>query len=186
MGCGAEHVALSAPPASAPPAQRIAAYEKLRPLPAAEAQTGIRGAAPTSVLRTSDTLVLAGGPRVSQAEDLLPVLPKDSDTARVAERSGSRRSTASWLTAGGFALLAAGAIVAVSPFVVADQGSTINLEPIYIGTGLVVLSLPVFLFSGAERRAAEDDRASVFESYEPALRQRLDLCENGGGPRPCH
>ncbi len=185
LGCGAEHVALSAPPASAPPAERIAAYEKLRPLAAAEAQTGIRGAAPADVLRTTEELQLAGGPRVSRAEDLLPVLPRDSEAARAAESSGSRNSVAGWLTAGGFALLAAGVIVGVSPFVSTEKGESIDLKPVYLGTGLVVLSLPVFLFSGAERRRAEDERATVFESYEPELRRRLDLCSRATALEAC-
>jgi len=185
LGCGAEHVALSAPPASAPSAARLAAYENLRPLAPAEARTGIRGAAPASVLRTSEELQLAGGPRVARADDLLPVLPAGSEAARKAESSSSRRTKADLLTAGGVLLMIAGAAVAVSPFVLADDDEDLSLRPVYLGTGLVVLSLPVFLWSGAERRQAADDRADVFERYEPELRRRLHLCEGPQGVAPC-
>lgn len=118
LGCSVQHVSLSAPPSSAPPPERVKAYERLRPLSTAEARTGIRGAAPASVLRTSEALQLAGGQRVEQPEDLLPVLPENSDAAQAARRSRSHEKTAWWLTAGGVVLLAAGAAVALSPFVV--------------------------------------------------------------------
>ncbi len=151
-----------------------------------EGSSGVRGGTPDSVLRTSDKLQLASGTQVYQPEDLLPVVPRDSPAAGAAERSEAADTRATWLTAGGVALLVAGAAVAAIPFVTArDKNERVDIEPIYIGTGLVVLSVPVFLFGGAERRRAERERATAFEGYEPALRRRLDLCPSGPGVVPC-
>lgn len=137
--------------------------------------------------RTSEQLRLADGRVVERPELLLPLLPDDSEAAHAARRSESKENTADWLSAGGIALLVAGASVAVAPFLVArdDENETVPLEPIYIGAGVFVLSIPVFLVAGAQRRQGDDAKARAFELYEPALRRRLNLCEKDGATTPC-
>ncbi len=163
----------------------MASYERLRPRSAMEGVSGLRGGEPASVVRTSERLQLGSGTQVYYPEDLLPVVPRESTTAVAADRASAARSRAAWLTVGGIALVVAGAAVVAAPFVTSDSNESVSTEPIYFGTGLVVLSLPVFLFGGAERRRAEQERATAFEGYEPALRQRLDLCPSGARVVPC-
>jgi hypothetical protein len=182
---GAPHVKLNAPPVDGDIKTRQAAFEELRPRSELEIESGIKGGIPASVLRTSDKLQLAGGAQVYHAEDLRPVLPANSRAAREAEKVSSRTTTAGILDVAGIVLLVAGTAVAISPFLITSGDENVDTKPIYIGTGVAVLSIPVFLFSGAQRRDARDAKANVFESYETALRQRLDLCPIGGEVGPC-
>ena len=179
------HVKLEAPPVDGDVELRRAAFEELRPRSAVEIESGIKGGIPTSVLRTSDKLQLAGGAQVYHAEDLRPVLPANSRAAREADKVSSRTTTAGILDIAGVVLLVAGTVVAITPFLTTSGDENVDTKPIYIGTGVAVLSIPVFLSSGAQRRDARDAKANVFESYESALLQRLDLCPVGGEVGPC-
>lgn len=179
VACGPPHVKLDAPPVDGDLKARQAAFEELRPRSELEVESGIKGGIPASVLRTSDKLQLAGGAQVYHAEDLRPVLPAHSRAAREADKIATRTTTAGIMDIAGIVLLVAGTAIAISPFLTTSGDDTVDTKPIYIGTGVAVLSIPVFLFAGAERRDASDAKANVFESYEAALRQRLDLCPIG-------
>jgi hypothetical protein len=179
------HVKLEAPPVDGTLEVRQAAFEELRPRSEFELESGIKGGVPASVLRTSDRLQLAGGAEVYYAEDLKPVLPANSRAYREADRESSHTTTAGILDVAGVVLLAVGTAVAISPFLTTSGDDSVDTKPIYIGTGVAVLSIPVFLFSGAQRRDARDAKANVFESYESALRQRLALCPVGGEVGAC-
>ena len=183
--CGPPHVKLDAPPVDADLAARRAAFEELRPRSELEVESGIKGGIPESVLRTSDKLQLAGGAQVYHAEDLLPVLPAYSRAAVEADKIPKRTTAAGILDVAGIVLLVAGTAIAISPFLFTSGDESVDTKPIYIGTGVAVLSIPVFLFSGSQRREARDAKANVFGSYEAALRERLDLCPIGGEVGAC-
>ena len=105
---------------------------------------------------------------------------------REAQRASASTTTATILDVAGVVLLVAGAVTLATPFLATSGDEDVSLTPIYIGTGVAVLSLPVFLMSGAQRRASKDAKANTFEAYEPALRRRLDLCEEGATVAPCN
>lgn len=186
IACGGPpHVKLNAPPVDGDLKARQAAFEELRPRSEVEIESGLKGGIPVSVLRTSDELTLANGTHVYYPEDLRPVLPANSFAAREAERATSRTTTAGILDVAGVVLLVAGATIAITPFFATREDDSVSTQPIYIGTGLAVLSIPVFLLSSSQRRQARDAKANVFEAYEAALRQRLGLCPVGGEVGPC-
>jgi hypothetical protein len=54
-----------------------------------------------------------------------------------------------------------------------------------LGTGLAVLSLPLFLINITERKASDEAKATAFEHYEPGLRQKLGICDGPAKPIPC-
>ena len=183
--CGPPHVALDAPARSAPPEARLSAYEKLRPRSPLEAQGAPRGEIPRSYLRTTDAIELGSGAKVHYARDLRPVLDEQSTAAREADLEASRSTAADVLTAAGAVLLVVGTAVAVSPFVTTDKGEALPTQPIFVGTGLAVLSIPAFLFASERRRSAADARSNAFETYELGLKRRLDLCGYEPNVAPC-
>src|SRR4051812_29817895 len=115
-GCTQPHLTLSAPPAAASLSERSDAYAALRPASTrvtTEASTWLGATIVTS--RRTDYMELGDGRRVYHPEDLLSVIPRDSDTAlSISEvRRSERRET--WLgAAAGICALAGGALVAVS------------------------------------------------------------------------
>ncbi len=185
MACGPPHVELTAAPRSAPPAARLQSYEELRPRSKIEAETGVRTEIPAGVLRTSSSLKLGNGVEVKRADDLAQVVPSNSDAGKAAREVDRRETIADWLVAGGVALAASGVVIAVSPFIVPSDDQSIDTTPVYLGTGLAVLSLPLFLLNITQRQAATEAKATAFERYEPALRERLGICDSPQKPVPC-
>src|SRR5262245_10352001 len=87
-----QHVALEAPTAAAPEAERVVAYSKLRPLSYHETKTTLTSDwAGVMTQRNVDYLQLAGGQRIYFPEDLLDVVPSDSPAGRAASDSHSSR-----------------------------------------------------------------------------------------------
>jgi hypothetical protein len=187
-GCGGgPHVRISAPPASAPPQKRLEAYDRLKPLSMHETHvTTLRGGVPVGSFRQTDYLQLADGTRVYQSEDLLQVVPEESPSATAAREADSKDSTADTLQVVAWGLIVVGGVVSLVPLATPPkEGEKMNLTPLYIGVGMIMLSLPFFFWGGAERSAAQDEKATAIEMYEPALRDRLDLCAEGERLGPC-
>lgn len=173
-GCAASpHVHLVAPAANAPAAERVAAYERLRGLAASEIEvTGARGDADGP---SADFLALGSGEVVTHAEDLVPVVAPESDTAHAARRAARLEGAAwPWQVAGlvvGVAGLALGSYALVT-----DDGAALPLLGLglaFTGTGLA--AIPTI----HDEQRAEAERISAFTHYDADLRRRLDLCADG-------
>ena len=172
--CAAQpHVRLAAPAAGAPPAERVAAYEKLRGL--GQSETVIADARGDVVGQSADFLALGSGEVVYHAEDLVPVVPAESDTAHAARRAEHLDGAAwPWQLAGlvvGVAGLGLGSYALAT-----DDGAAVpilGLGLVFAGTGLA--AIPTIY----DDQRAEAERISAFTHYDSDLRRRLDLCANG-------
>ena len=174
-GCGYPHVVLSVPPESAPANERGRAYEQLKPLSMHETHTTYyQGGAMVGASRTTDYLQLADGRRVYHAGDILSVVPPDSPSARAALESQSRASTASTLTTISWILITVGGVIMIAPLL--DSDTNFDTTPFLIGGGVMLAGLPLIFVASSQRAHANDEKATAFETYEPALRKKLNLC----------
>ena len=110
MGCAAHHVQLYAPEPDAPVEERRTAYAHLQPVSITETHitTFNKWGSPIGAKRRTEHLQLRGGERVSEPEDLWPVIAQTSASANAVTRYEENMSslrTATWLAS---AFLAAG------------------------------------------------------------------------------
>lgn len=182
---GCFHVNLGAPPPrTAPAAERMTAYERLRP--AGELHTFRAVATGTHSARLEHTheLVLADGSIVHHADDLLPVVADDSVAAAAARRSGSaRRNKVAWMI-GGAVAVAAGTFLVWRGF---DQNHEHAFDDTDPGDGMIKLGVAVGLGGalvgtlGATHQGWTEarERRAAFLAYDAGLRQQLALCVDG-------
>jgi hypothetical protein len=170
-GCRA-HVQLAAPPAGAPEADRVAAYERLRP-------TGVGMEYGRHHALVDSHVELGDGTRVGYAADLEPVvLPASQTAAYAAHADAARTHTRRWVAVvmGLFAAtMAAGPIEAATMRVGWRQLETIG------GTYLVgsLLIWGAYRQLGPASLDAFDAQAAAFDGYDADLRARLDVCVEG-------
>lgn len=178
VGCGG-HVTLQAPAINAPEAERLRAYERLRPID----RSVTRESEPSPDLgkrnRTShrtDYVVLGNGQRIEHVQDLLPVVPSDSSMA-----SDVRASSALGVLGTGMILLGIAGAVASGVLLFAK-----NEEYPGALTWGVAGASGLVLGIGFGARVQSGHRASrAFTEYDHALRRHLDLCETGGVLATC-
>src|SRR4051812_16969413 len=103
LGLVACHVDLRLPPQPWRPDQRVAAYNQLAATKERITYSNKGG--------SSRTLILADGREVRYPEDLLPVVPPDSVTARKARAAGDAGHKYRWLVLGGAAASFGGFLV---------------------------------------------------------------------------
>ncbi len=180
LGACEPHQQLSAPPATAAEAERVAAYEKLQPLSMHRTDiTYLQGGVAVGHEREVDYLQVADGRRVYYAEDILPVVPEGSPAAIAAKRSSSKRQLADGLYWGGIAALTAGAALFLTPlFLEEDEqtGEPAFDPPLALSGGLMLAGGGLIIASKLPSRSSHDEAQTAFETYEPALRKKLDLC----------
>jgi hypothetical protein len=181
----ASHVDLRAPAASAPLDTRLAAYDELKGLSYHETTVTTYGTIGSSTSHSTDYMQLANGTRVYYPEDLLPVVPDDSPSAKAATASESKRETAHMLTWGTVASAVAGAALIVLPFTTASEGH-VDGTPILIGLGIAVFGGIGFgIASHFVAESAQDEAATAYETYDRGLQQKLNLCARGDGLAEC-
>ncbi|MEM9192341.1 MAG: hypothetical protein AAGF12_24415, partial [Myxococcota bacterium] len=187
VGCRG-HVQLSAPDRTAPLQARVQAYEELRPTLLQQTQNYHVGAfgAVSRGLRTTDYIITNGGERVYHPEDLLPVVDPDSPTAIAAEESDAKKATAAWLAPLFVGSIAAGAAVALTPYIVAEDVTEVGFIPLIVGIAIILVGglgtgIPMLLI----RQSAEDDAATAFATYGRSLREHLNLCTTDGRIYDC-
>lgn len=167
VGCK-PHVTLVPPPPNASPDERVAAFERLAAVSEKMTITTscrtMGGCSETVEL----TLNLANGTQVHHAEDLLPMVPPDSETAQAVHAS-HRASRRTWMWAG----LAAGALVA--GFVVFDATDNEKLAFAVGGGGIVVGALMAWRSTNEETHQIR--RAN--ETYNDGLARTLRVCVDG-------
>jgi hypothetical protein len=185
-----EHIELRAPESSAPEPARLRAYQELAPLSYHETQVAyVSGYGfPVGTVKKTDYLQLADGRRVYYAEDILPVVPDDSPAALAANDSSSNRHLSNLLYAGGVAAIVAGAALMVAPFVTHDPASQepFNWTPALVGLGISIGGgVGLLSASSIVDNNSQDQAASAFETYEPAVRKKLALCRDGDRVYAC-
>lgn len=169
------HVNLSAPPATASSAERLAAYDRLSPR-GLTAMPGRHNSDPDS-----GYMVLGDGSVISHPDDVLPVIAPDSPPARAgrAYRS-SWRSTKGWLIAGASTLVVAIATTAIGIDMMDDPAPERSMK-FALATALPGAALGLTFFGIGTYYAVDAyrERISAFHTYDDALRRRLGLCVDG-------
>ena len=185
-GC-TSHVALRAPPPSAPAAARLAAYRDLRSTTTQQTAWyrvtgwGMRRYEET----TTDYMILGDGRRVFAPEDILPVVSESSVAAEAARDSASARSTTTALRVGAVVIGAVGLAVLLVPALTQDPGEELDLTAMYVGAGIIAASGVTWLLSLPFGAQAHEDAARAFLTYDLGLLERLDLCVPRDRLVPC-
>jgi hypothetical protein len=168
------HVTLVPPPPNATPEQRVQAFNQLHAV--SEKTTWTSSCRSTGGCSTTvdKTLYLANGTQVHHEEDLLPMLPPESEPAReihAAQHARSRQTTWALIGVGGmlgtFALLA-----------------SMDHPGLGLGVGFGIGVIGGFQAYKYHYKAA-DHVGRANETYNPALAQRLNVCVDGFHVVPC-
>jgi hypothetical protein len=183
----ATSVSVALPPArTAPLAQRYSFYQDHQPRSLAATtytEFGMYGSVRQRT--TLDSLRLANGLVIERAEDLLPLVPPESRAAQRMRDVVSYRdhSTRAGYVALGMAGVSAGLILlgGLRPSPVGDADGAM----LFTGVGLAfgaVISTVVYALLGTSSMGARQD---ALLGFDPALRERLNLCENEQGIFDC-
>lgn len=177
--CAEPHVTLREPSPTITPAERVAMFKSL-------AQTGSetlqvsRNHGPWHV--EGARMTLANGTKIELPEDVLPVVPADSDTARAARASaeaGHRGNT--WMYVG-FGVLAASIVTVAS----VESGAVhLTISDEYLFAGAALITAVPFLALRHERDQELQLRMQAFSTYTRDLGTRLDVCAHGLQVVPC-
>jgi hypothetical protein len=176
-GCLTHHVNLPRIPADPSPRERIAAYASYRPQPGTEVyeRTCDRTGCTTQKL-----LLLANGTTVHEADDLLPLVPAGSETARAAKASARLRTTSHWFFLATAAALATGLVIMGSANMDGrDNDLKIGAAVLVVGVGT---SGALWLITG---KRGERRRDEAFDHYERDLASNLRVCVSGLQLYPC-
>lgn len=181
--CAPPHVSLRAPELSAAPQIRMEAYARLRPSRLHRTEVTQSGPGVSNSYTTTDFVELADGRKVHHPGDLLPLVDERSiaaDSMRDAER---HRRTAGYLKLGALGGIAAGTAVMAAGFLNSKQA---RLGPtFYVGVGFLIGSAGAVILSNQHVNDGNGAALRAFASYDEALRQRLDLCEDTERVEPC-
>ena len=192
-GCASvnQHASLSAPPSSAPLAEREQAYERLKPMgvagtPDPTSQLGWLQSYPFPFLQLSD------GQRVVDAADLVAVVDDDSLTAKAARKSGEAHLLTNALWTGGVLGIALGTGLALTAPAVVSAGASANDVDIVsvgvvlslVGLGLVTAGTVGAVIATDFANIAEAEKMSAFLLYDRDLRHRLALVQAAVDPPP--
>ncbi len=189
VGCGGPtKLVLSAPPPTAPLEARLEAYQQLQPV-GAEIHSYYKksrdGMSERFLSSRAAYIRLGGGEEVHYPEELLPLVPRNSPTARSILQSQEYRATSvsfrRWaLASAGVGFL--GGVVGLSSAMDLDPGTPRTVALVSVGTiagALLLGGLGMYVVSGYNNSQAEEHRANAFRTYEPDLRKRLNLCPRG-------
>jgi hypothetical protein len=165
------HAHLAPPPVAAPAGDRLAVYQQLSP----------RGFGSFQNQHANDLgfLVLGDGTRVYFPEDLEPVVPPDSPTARAGRAHESAWSRAKhWMKIGAVGFAAAIVVPVVALATMHDDDTRTEVMVGGAAGGMIVGWVG---FGGAIVNLvdANGERASAFLTYDDSLRSELHLCIAG-------
>lgn len=187
-GCIAHHVQLQAPESDAPVEERRTAYESLQPVSITETHitTFNKWGAPIAATRRTDHLQLRGGERVSEPEDLWPVIERTSAAANAVTRyedNASSVRTATWIAAG---FLTAGLGMSTYSLLHRNSDGSRNNTPMYLGLGAMTVGVGFAFWGQSAAHDANDEKSTAFETYDDALKTRLNLCDSGNDLADCN
>lgn len=173
--CGT-HVQLPAPSPGITPADRVAMFKALERANQEVKQVSVNNG-PWQL--ASSTLILANGTRVELADDLLPLVPPDSDTAKLARASATARHRAIELKAVAYGVAIVGMALLFSSINddanVAENDHTQD----YIFGGTAVAAVIPYLIGMHEQHEEIALRMQAFSTYTRDLGLRLDVCAHG-------
>lgn len=171
--CAEPHVMLHEPAPSITPADRVAMFKALEATNEETLQVS-RNHGPWQL--EGARIQLANGTKVELPEDLLPMVPADSDTARNARASadvGHRANTWMYIS---FGVLAASLATVLS----VETGSVnANIPEEYLFGGAALATAIPFLVTRHLRSEELDLRMQSFSTYTRDLGLRLDVCAHG-------
>jgi hypothetical protein len=192
LGACRAHVDLEPLPPRLTREQRMNAFEKLRPQErSTEIAVSCRGTACSTAI--NPMLVLGDGTEIQEPDDLLVVVPPDSETARAAARAARVRSQRTWLAVG----TVLGAFAGLAMFTYegwrshqefasgnADESTLGSLA--YVGLGVGLGSALVGYIGHHYLQGRENaHKRRAFASYETDLASRLQICATGLRLVPC-
>lgn len=164
------HVNLVPPPPNATPDQRVQAFEQLHATSEKTTwTTSCRGGGGCSTT-VEKTLYLANGTRVYHEEDLLPVLPPNSESAREVRAAQRARSRQLAWGLGGAGVFVASFIV----FAKTDPES----PGLVLGVGFGAALVGAFMAYKYHYEAA-DHVGRANETYNAGLAETLRVCTQG-------
>ena len=172
---------LSAPPASAPIEQRLAAYSQLAPAEQKKTTTLELDGNGNAELRTRTSLVLHGGQEIFNPADFIPVVPTDSPTAaaiRTHEDAYNQRRN--WTLGGVVGTLAGIALIAADGINTDSAGNSTLSAVGWVGLTVAVVS--AIAGTGGNfyyRSVSYDSKMAAFATYDASLRAGLGICING-------
>jgi hypothetical protein len=164
------------------------AYERLQPVSITETHitTFNKWGAPIAATRRTDHLQLRGGERVSEPEDLWPVIAETSAAANAVTRNeeyASSARTATWIAAG---FLAAGLGMTAYSFSHHNADGSRNNTPLYLGLGAMTVGVGFAFWGNSAAHNANDEKSTAFETYDEGLKARLNLCNSGDTLQDCN
>lgn len=176
------HVALTVPGRDAPSAERLTAYQQLRPYAMQRTRvTSSRGS-----YTTTDFLELDNGERIYHVADILPLVDAQSDAAQSAHRAQKFGAANRHTFLGALGTLVLGSVVMIASASSHHDAGESSLGPgFFIGLGLVggsLLGVPIGNYFGSKANSAA---AEAYGQYETGLRQKLNLCLKGAEVVPC-
>ena len=163
-------------PVQMTPAQRVTIFQQWHGTIETDAVSG---------QQETVSITFANGNSTSDPEDLLPVLPPDSEAVRhIRASSGLRKRSVAWW-AGGVVGFAVGLIVGfnlVGRDRQGDQDWSTAKYPIIAGLGALIVGSAVFYFY---RQRAFDEASRAYNTYNADLATRLQVCVDGLAVRAC-
>lgn len=169
---------LQVPPANAPIEDRVQAYSELRPV-SLKSTTYVQAGAITIGRQEPDKYVLklANGRRIRRATQLIPLVYKDSQTAKEAQEAGKMHRKYQYSVAGGALGFLGGA-----GLLAAGLGLGVRQENrAMVGAGIGV-SLVSLLAAGIAaiyfRKRTVEHSYSAYRTYDRDLKRRLRIRNN--------
>jgi hypothetical protein len=176
-----EHVALQSLPSNATPEQRLDLFSHLRVAGESEERSTQCNGNGTCSTTVTHAITLGDGTEVYYADDLLPVVAVDGETAREAHRAAAARKRKNIFGGIGLGSIGGGIGLAYDGFL--RRG---NLDEGLIGVGLAVIGGFVGIIAGGVYSNVEDrHQRAAFAHYRDELARQLALCVNGMAMVPC-
>lgn len=176
VACGHPHYSLSLPPPTASPLERLQAFYRLR-ASAVGTVTTCRGSSCSS----NQYLVLADGREIWHADDLLPLVPPDSQAARDHREYKRVKANQRLWVYGMFVGIAAG--IAMIHYGFEDDEPT---DLMWTGVGVTAASVLIggggAYITGLQGVGA---KLRMFEHYDDGLAAQLNICASGMAIVPC-
>lgn len=175
---GPQHVELAPMPTNLAPAQRVEVFNRLRR--AGEIRTVTTSCGNYGCrTSTSTSMVMANGTVIDLAEDLLPLVPRDSATGRAATSAGEAHDRASWWGKAAWLTGTVGFGVLMYGFY------KVNTPEEIIGGTLFGAGVAAGIVWAVSYYDAKLDTRAAFDHFTPDLANELALCVSGLSIVPC-